>query len=150
MGRGRLEAFSDGVIAIIITIMVLELKRRDHKFRPAPLQFLAVLPDAADHRGDTLLEPGKFRDLQLPDRVVKVSPGNGPHILHDLLNRTGQEPRRAVCEYDTHQHRQGCDQEVKEEKALQAALQERVRIDELDDQAHIGCRGRIAKICEEI
>jgi len=27
MGKGRLEAFSDGVIAIIITIMVLELKR---------------------------------------------------------------------------------------------------------------------------
>jgi uncharacterized membrane protein len=26
MGRGRLEAFSDGVIAVIITIMVLELK----------------------------------------------------------------------------------------------------------------------------
>jgi uncharacterized membrane protein len=26
VGRGRLEAFSDGVIAIIITIMVLELK----------------------------------------------------------------------------------------------------------------------------
>src|SRR5450432_2969285 len=26
MGTGRLEAFSDGVIAIIITIMVLELK----------------------------------------------------------------------------------------------------------------------------
>jgi uncharacterized membrane protein len=26
MGRGRLEAFSDGVVAIIITIMVLELK----------------------------------------------------------------------------------------------------------------------------
>ena len=29
MGKGRLEAFSDGVIAIIITIMVLELKRPD-------------------------------------------------------------------------------------------------------------------------
>jgi uncharacterized membrane protein len=28
MGKGRLEAFSDGVIAIIITIMVLELKCR--------------------------------------------------------------------------------------------------------------------------
>ncbi|MBD2297686.1 TMEM175 family protein [Nostoc sp. FACHB-190] len=28
MGKGRLEAFSDGVIAIIITIMVLELKVR--------------------------------------------------------------------------------------------------------------------------
>ncbi|HTO42148.1 MAG TPA: TMEM175 family protein [Rhizomicrobium sp.] len=27
MGKGRLEAFSDGVIAIIITIMVLEFKR---------------------------------------------------------------------------------------------------------------------------
>ncbi len=26
MGKGRLEAFSDGVIAIIITIMVLEIK----------------------------------------------------------------------------------------------------------------------------
>lgn len=26
MGKGRFEAFSDGVIAIIITIMVLELK----------------------------------------------------------------------------------------------------------------------------
>ena len=26
IGKGRLEAFSDGVIAIIITIMVLELK----------------------------------------------------------------------------------------------------------------------------
>ncbi len=26
MGKGRLEAFSDGVIAIIITIMVLEMK----------------------------------------------------------------------------------------------------------------------------
>ena len=26
MGRGRLEAFSDGVMAIIITIMVLEIK----------------------------------------------------------------------------------------------------------------------------
>lgn len=26
MGKGRLEAFSDGVIAILITIMVLELR----------------------------------------------------------------------------------------------------------------------------
>lgn len=29
MNKGRLEAFSDGVIAIIITIMVLELKSRN-------------------------------------------------------------------------------------------------------------------------
>jgi len=26
MGKGRIEAFSDGVLAIIITIMVLEMK----------------------------------------------------------------------------------------------------------------------------
>jgi uncharacterized membrane protein len=26
MGKGRLEAFSDGVLAIILTIMVLEMK----------------------------------------------------------------------------------------------------------------------------
>ena len=26
MGKGRLEAFTDGVIAVIITIMVLEMK----------------------------------------------------------------------------------------------------------------------------
>jgi uncharacterized membrane protein len=30
MSKGRLEAFSDGVIAIIITIMVLELKTPEH------------------------------------------------------------------------------------------------------------------------
>jgi TMEM175 potassium channel family protein len=29
MAKNRLEAFSDGVLAIIITVMVLELKRPD-------------------------------------------------------------------------------------------------------------------------
>jgi uncharacterized membrane protein len=38
MGKGRLEAFSDGVIAIIITIMVLELKA------PHGTGFDALLP----------------------------------------------------------------------------------------------------------
>ncbi len=38
MGKGRLEAFSDGVIAIIITIMVLELKV------PHGASFDALLP----------------------------------------------------------------------------------------------------------
>ena len=43
MGKGRLEAFSDGVIAIIITIMVLELKV-PHGADPAALgPLLAVL-----------------------------------------------------------------------------------------------------------
>jgi|SRR5580658_258879 TMEM175 potassium channel family protein len=38
MGRGRLEAFSDGVIAVIITIMVLELKA------PHGADFAALAP----------------------------------------------------------------------------------------------------------
>jgi uncharacterized membrane protein len=40
MGKARLEAFSDGVIAIIITIMVLELKRPD-ALSPAGLLHIA-------------------------------------------------------------------------------------------------------------
>ena len=40
MGKGRLEAFSDGVIAIIITIMVLEMKV-PHDTSPAALWQLA-------------------------------------------------------------------------------------------------------------
>jgi uncharacterized membrane protein len=38
MGKGRLEAFSDGVIAVIITIMVLELKP------PHGAEFAELLP----------------------------------------------------------------------------------------------------------
>jgi uncharacterized membrane protein len=38
MGKTRLEAFSDGVIAIIITIMVLELKV------PNEADFAVLLP----------------------------------------------------------------------------------------------------------
>jgi len=41
MGKGRLEAFSDGVIAVIITIMVLEMKV-PHDADPKAL--LALLP----------------------------------------------------------------------------------------------------------
>ena len=38
MSKGRLEAFSDGVIAVIITIMVLELKA------PEGLEWAALRP----------------------------------------------------------------------------------------------------------
>jgi uncharacterized membrane protein len=38
MGKGRLEAFSDGVIAIIITIMVLEFKK------PEAVSLAALIP----------------------------------------------------------------------------------------------------------
>jgi uncharacterized membrane protein len=47
MGKGRLEAFSDGVIAIIITIMVLELKAPHEPtlaaLRPLLLVFLSYV-----------------------------------------------------------------------------------------------------------
>ena len=42
MGKGRLEAFSDGVIAIIVRIMVLELKV-PHQADQADLADLAAL-----------------------------------------------------------------------------------------------------------
>ncbi len=42
MGKNRLEAFSDGVLAIIITVMVLELKRPDG---PAFTALRSSLPD---------------------------------------------------------------------------------------------------------
>jgi uncharacterized membrane protein len=43
MGKGRIEAFSDGVIAIIITIMVLELKVPHGEDFPALLPLIPVL-----------------------------------------------------------------------------------------------------------
>lgn len=47
MGKGRLEAFSDGVIAIIITIMVLELKVPEgagiHDLKPLLPVFLSYV-----------------------------------------------------------------------------------------------------------
>ena len=43
MSKGRLEAFSDGVIAIIITIMVLELPRPEGSTFPALSPLVAKL-----------------------------------------------------------------------------------------------------------
>ena len=44
MGKGRLEAFSDGVIAIIITIMVLELKVPHGELAAEPAALEPLIP----------------------------------------------------------------------------------------------------------
>ncbi len=72
MGKGRLEAFSDGVIAIIITIMVLEMK----------------VP-----RGETLaaLRPllPVFLSYVLSFLYVGIYWNNHHHMLHALRHVTG-------------------------------------------------------------
>lgn len=46
MNKSRLESFSDGVLAVIITVMVLDLKRPAAAIVPA---FVAVLPSVATY-----------------------------------------------------------------------------------------------------
>ena len=72
MGKGRLEAFSDGVLAIIITIMVLELR----------------VP-----HGDTLAALGpvvpKFVAYVLSFLYVGIYWNNHHHMLHTATRVTG-------------------------------------------------------------
>jgi uncharacterized membrane protein len=72
MGRGRLEAFSDGVIAIIITIMVLELKV------PHDASITALAP----------LIP-VFLSYVLSFVYVGIYWNNHHHMLHVSKNVTG-------------------------------------------------------------
>ena len=65
MGRGRLEAFSDGVIAIIVTIMVLELK----------------VPREATARALAAISP-VFLSYALSFLVVAIMWVNHHHLLH--------------------------------------------------------------------
>jgi len=65
MGKGRLEAFSDGVLAIIITIMVLELK----------------VPHGADFDALTPLMPN-FLSYVLSFIYVGIYWNNHHHLLH--------------------------------------------------------------------
>jgi uncharacterized membrane protein len=72
MGKGRLEAFSDGVIAVIITIMVLELK----------------VPRGA--RLDDLLGLGSvFFSYVLSYVYVGIYWNNHHHMLHTVQRVTG-------------------------------------------------------------
>jgi uncharacterized membrane protein len=72
MSKGRLEAFSDGVLAIIITIMVLELKI-PHGSRFADL--LPVVPD--------------FLSYVLSFIYIGIYWNNHHHMLHMVQRVTG-------------------------------------------------------------
>src|SRR5438093_7500141 len=73
MGKGRLEAFSDGVIAVIITIMVLELKA------PHGTDLAAVAP----------LGPGLFTYV-LSFVYVGIYWNNHHHMLHAAQHIDGR------------------------------------------------------------
>jgi uncharacterized membrane protein len=72
MGKGRLEAFSDGVIAIIITIMVLELK----------------VPHDASLEALTPLW-GVFLSYVLSFVYLGIYWNNHHHMLHTVRHVTG-------------------------------------------------------------
>jgi len=72
MGKGRLEAFSDGVIAIIITIMVLELK----------------VPHGASVEALTPLW-GVFVSYVLSFVYLGIYWNNHHHMLHTVRHVTG-------------------------------------------------------------
>jgi uncharacterized membrane protein len=72
MGKGRLEAFSDGVLAIIITIMVLELK----------------VPHGGDWQTLTPLLP-VFLSYVLSFLYVGIYWNNHHHLLHACSRVTG-------------------------------------------------------------
>ena len=73
MGRGRLEAFSDGVMAIIITIMVLELK----------------VPHGASLHDDLLPLLPVFLSYVLSFVYVGIYWNNHHHMLHATTAVTG-------------------------------------------------------------
>ena len=73
MGRGRLEAFSDGVMAIIITIMVLELK----------------VPHGASLHDDLLPLLPVFLSYVLSFVYVGIYWNNHHHMLHASTTVTG-------------------------------------------------------------
>ena len=72
MSKGRLEAFSDGVIAIIITIMVLELK----------------VPDGHTFEALLVLWP-KFLSYLLSFIYLGIYWNNHHHLLHTLHRVNG-------------------------------------------------------------
>ena len=91
MGKNRLEAFSDGVIAIIITIMVLEMKipHGDSLTTLAPIApvFLRLYPQLPIRR--YLLEQSSPYALCLyaSDRAHSVGESSSPFLAVTLSVR---------------------------------------------------------------
>lgn len=72
MGKNRLEAFSDGVLAIIITIMILELK----------------VPDGSGYAALTAMIPN-FLSYVLSFIYVGIYWNNHHHLLHATKHVSG-------------------------------------------------------------
>ena len=110
MGPGRLEAFSDGVIAILITIMVLEL-RVPASHEPAALsacgrssQLPAELPGDRDLLGQS---PRAVSPLPGGERRGAVDQHRVPvlHLAHSVRHRLhGREPLHAVRDRALRRH----------------------------------------------
>jgi uncharacterized membrane protein len=79
MEKNRLEAFSDGVLAIIITIMVLDLKAPAEEAAGAPLNTLAALKP---------LLP-VFNSYVLSYLYVGIYWNNHHHLLHSTRHVSG-------------------------------------------------------------
>ena len=102
MGTGRLEAFSDGVIAIIITIMVLELKVPHGTDLAALRPLLPVLASyvlSFVYVAHLLEQPSpsaaRVRAHQRRDHVGQHAPAVLA-LAHPLRHRLGgRAPRRA-------------------------------------------------------
>jgi uncharacterized membrane protein len=73
LGKNRLEGFSDGVVAIIVTIMVLELKVPHD---PSPQALLQLAP--------------LFVSYAMSFLVVAIIWVNHHHLLHTLAHATGR------------------------------------------------------------
>ena len=73
MGRGRLEAFSDGVLAIVITIMVLELR-----------------PPTGSALDDLLPLWPKFLSYVMSFAYIGIYWNNHHHLLHATKAVTGK------------------------------------------------------------